>query len=141
MKYNFKKTMTFENRVDLFNRISKNYKDLIPIIIKVHKNSKILLIKEQWLVPLDYTISDFINEIRKQTTLCYSDIIYIFNDFDKNLIPTNLIIQDLYDKHKDTDGFLYLVISLENNIQHLNTFSILDTILNSSKKFVKLFGY
>ena len=90
------------------------YKDRIPIIVEIIKCNKTIigLDKHKFLVPYDLTLAQFLCVIRKRINLNSEQSLFIF--FNNRLPMSTDIIQDLYNKYKDEDGFLYAVISLEN---------------------------
>ena len=140
MKINFKKKLSFGKRLQLYKKIVENNENLIPIIIQVHKNCKLKLNREKWLVDSEITISELLIKLREQTNIENNETIFIFN-VGKKLLNTMDNMKDLYRNYKDDDGFLYLIISLENTIQPIDTYSILDLILYSGKNFVNMLDF
>lgn len=134
------KELSFDKKISLYKNLKLKYNNLTPIIINVHSNCKLLLKQELFLVSETFTVNNFLKLLRKQTNILYSKTIFIFNK-DKILLSTDELINIVYEKYKNNDGFLYLTISTKNSINIINTFSILDTILNSSKKIVKNIRY
>jgi len=64
-------------------------------------------------VPNDLTVGQFIYVIRKRIKLSPEQAIYIF--VDNTLPPTSEQMSSIYAKHKNEDGFLYILISGDNS--------------------------
>jgi GABA(A) receptor-associated protein len=109
----FKKVNPFEKRSLEARRILDKYPDRIPCIVEKIKSSNIdNLDKNKFLVPSDLTMGQFIFIIRKRIHLSPEKAIFILVN---NLIPpSSYPLSQIYNQHKDDDGFLYLVYSGEN---------------------------
>ena len=140
MKINFKKNLSFCKRLQLYKKIVENNENLLPIIIQVYKKCKLKLNKEKWLIDPEITISELLIKLREQTNVEINETIFIFN-VEKKLLSTMDNMKDVYKNYKDDDGFLYLIISLENTIQPIDTYNILDLILYSGKNFVNMLDF
>ena len=91
-------------------RMLEKYPERLPIIIRKHSdNTK----PSKFLVPREFTIGQLIYIIKRKAQIKPSEAIFIFTE--KNLLMTaNSTVEEIYDKHKNKDGFLYFVYSLEN---------------------------
>jgi GABA(A) receptor-associated protein len=109
----FKKVNPFEKRSLEARRILDKYPDRVPCIVEKIKNSNIdNLDKNKFLVPSDLTMGQFIFIIRKRIHLSPEKAIFILvNDL---IPPSSSLLSQIYNEHKDDDGFLYLVYSGEN---------------------------
>ena len=84
----------------------------VPIIVNTSENSNIELEKYKYIVPKDISLRQFhcilskkINKNSKQSLIL----------FINNILPSGTdTIGNLYNLHKDNDGFLYITISKEN---------------------------
>lgn len=94
------------------NRLLAKYPDKIPIFVDVAKGSAIIIDKHKYLVPRDYTVSQFMYMIRKRTKLSHSSAIFIF--CGKNMLCSQELMRDVYDKYKNKDGLLNMIVSEEN---------------------------
>ena len=95
------------------DRILEKYSNRIPIIINKKKDSKIADIgKSKLLVQKDMAMNQFIYVIRKRLNLKSSEAIFI--TINNEMCTSSEIISDIYDKHKNMDGFLYVTYSSEN---------------------------
>jgi GABA(A) receptor-associated protein len=110
----FKQEHPFEDRKIESNRIMSKYPDRIPIICEKQENCKNIksISKKKYLVPTEYTCGQFIYIIRNQLHLSAESAIFLFVD---GIIPsTAQTVGQLYNNHKDYDGFLYINYASEN---------------------------
>jgi GABA(A) receptor-associated protein len=109
----FKNDYSFEDRCDESKRILIKFSQRIPIICEKNKKSKLLDIdKKKYLIPIDFTVGQFMYVIRKRLLLPPDKAIFIFIN---GIIPScSSTIINIYDMHKDSDGFLYVTYDDEN---------------------------
>ena len=110
----FSTKYSFEDRLKESNRIVEKYPDKVPIICEKYDKDKSLykIDKNKFLAGGDLTMGQFIYVIRKRIKMKSTEGLYLFID---NTIPPNTqLLSDLYKKHKNEDGFLYVKFSLEN---------------------------
>lgn len=109
----FKSRFSHEQRKSEASRIRARYPDRVPIVVEVSPKSTIPDIdKHKFLVPLDITIGQFLQVIRKRMTLTSSQGVFLFVN---NTIPAlTSLIGEVYKNNSDTDGFLYFVLSGES---------------------------
>ncbi|KAJ3405473.1 ubiquitin-like protein atg8 [Chytriomyces hyalinus] len=94
-------------------RIRQKYPDRIPCIVEKAEKSDIATIdKKKYLVPCDLTVGQFVYVIRKRIKLSPEKAIFIF--VNNVLPPSSSLLSQVYQEHKDEDGFLYIVYSSEN---------------------------
>ena len=109
----FKERHPFEQRCNEAKRIRAKYPDRIPIIVEMAERSSLPpLDKCKYLVPANLTIGQFVYIIRKRIRLTPEQAIFIF--VDDKLPSTAHVCSDVYEEHKDPDGFLYCSLSAEN---------------------------
>ena len=114
MQFEFKKTHTLKKRQDESNKIKEKYTDRIPIIVEKHTKSNNIpdIDKKKYLVPKDLTVGQFQYVLRKRLKLDASKAMFLFVN---GILPaTSSLLTQLYDEHKDEDGFLYITYSGEN---------------------------
>ena len=111
---NFIKTFSFENRLKEAGRIKLKYPDRIPIIVEISDTDKknITLDKKKYLVPQDLSIAQFIYVLRKRINLKQEEALFIF--FNNKLMASSCLISEIYKNNKNSDNFLYAIISLES---------------------------
>jgi len=115
----FKDQYPFEERLKESTRIKSKYPDRIPIIVEIEKSSMFSLFtkktdlkpleKKKYLVPNDLTVGQFQYIIRQKLKVDSTKSIFMFVN---NTIPTSSeLISVLYDKFKDSDGFIYFFLA------------------------------
>ena len=110
----FRTNIPFDKRKNESDRLMIKYKDRIPIILEcvcdISKN--ISLDKHKYLVPRDINVAQLMFIIRSRIKLNANDSLFMF--FDNILKPSTETIGNIYKYHKNADGFLYAMITLEN---------------------------
>ena len=110
---NFQKLFPFDKRKAESERIRKKYQDRIPLIVEKAEHSDIAIIdKKKYLVPQDLTIGQFIFVIRKRLKLEPEKSIFLF--IGNTIPPMSALISEIYNQHKNLDGFLYVTYSSES---------------------------
>jgi GABA(A) receptor-associated protein len=109
----FKTEFSFIARQQESNRIRTKYPERIPIICeKVNQATKNELDKKKYLVTNELTCGQFLYIIRKRMQLPAEKALFLFI---KGIIPPiHTTLNELDDRHRDDDGFLYLSYSEEN---------------------------
>ena len=110
----FKDKYDFEERELESNRIIVKYPRRLPLICERSKFCKDgpSVYKNKYLVPDDFAFGQFIFVIRKRLKLSPEKGLFLFI---KDTVPhTTQSINELYNEHKDKDGFLYVTYSYEN---------------------------
>jgi len=111
----FKNQYSFQDRSTEAKRVLSKYPDRVPIIcersLSATKDCP-LIDKKKYLVPITYTVGEFLFIIRKRLKLPPEKAIFLFvND----IIPsTSSVIGIVYQTYKDADGYLYMSYSQEN---------------------------
>ena len=114
MEYEFKKKNDYNKRLVESTNIKQKYTDRIPIIVeKYYKNTTLPNIdKCKYLVPREMNLGQFIYIIRKRIHLESDQALFV--TVNGVLGSSSTTISELYDNHKDEDGFLYVVYTSEN---------------------------
>lgn len=100
---------TFEERAAASHKMLEKYPNRTPIICEPAAKSNIELsenIKTKYLVPRDITVGKFLLSLRDQLHLPSETAIFLF--VNHTLPPTSHSIGDIYERHKNEDGFLYI---------------------------------
>lgn len=110
----FKNKHTFNKRSEEADNMIRKYPDRIPVICEIDSKSSndIQLKKIKYLVPNSLTIGQFVFVLRKNMTLKQEEALFIM--VNNTLPPTAALMSEVYNQHKDLDGFLYAFISKEN---------------------------
>lgn len=103
------KKQKLENRITINDKIILTYYNKLPIILD-SKNIK--LEKHKYIVPNNITIAQFLYTLRNKITINSSESIFLFHK--SFLIDPGQDIKIIYNKFKDEDGFLYLLVEKEN---------------------------
>ena len=98
-----------EERIKISENILLKYQNRYPIIID---GKQINITKNKYIVPGDLTLGQFSYILRKNIKL--DEFQSIFLICENTLIFNTDSIYSLYNKKKDYDGFLYIIVSLEN---------------------------
>ena len=112
LKNDYQKTYTFKERNEEAIRILKKYPNKIPIIVQKKDNSLPDLDKKKFLVPLDFTIAQFILTLRKRISLDPSVTMIIF--INNKIMSCSELLSSIYINEKNKDGFLYIDYTGEN---------------------------
>lgn len=112
----FKDESTFEKRFQLSEKIRQNYPDRIPVIVESYKKENLQLSNGRFLINDTDTVHKLIYEVRKKIeNLRKEEALFFFccNNDKEFLAPATNTIGQIYEKHKDNDGFLYFFITKE----------------------------
>jgi GABA(A) receptor-associated protein len=113
MDETFKQKYEFFKRVSESNKIIEQYPDRIPVIVEPAEKCSIGRIdKNKYLVPRELSMGQFVYVIRKRIKLEPEKALFVF--INQVLPPTSSCIYDIYNEHKDADGFLYVTYTGEN---------------------------
>ena len=110
----FKEVHSYDERQKQYNYIINKYAEKIPIICEKNYNIKDIpdIDKNKYLVSPNITVSQFIYIIRKRIKINKTQTLFFFIN---NTIPSsNQLLYQIYNMHKDEDGFLYITYTLEN---------------------------
>ncbi len=108
----FKDSFSLEKRLLESNRILEKYRDRIPCIIEIDRNSHLQLDKKKFLVPNDITIGQFLYVVRKRVDVKKEESLFLFTN--NILPPSSKLLLEIYKEYRDEDNFLYFILSSEN---------------------------
>eukprot|EP00605_Chrysophyceae_sp_TOSAG23-4_P003046 GSChrysophyteH1.ASY1.ANO1.3351.1 assembled CDS len=112
----FKAQSSEEDRKEESRRILEKYPERVPCIVELSDSNKSDLPevdKKKYLVPRDLTCGQFMYVIRKRLKLSAEVSIFLYVD-GGNVPATAALISQVYDEHKDPDGFLYMTYGGES---------------------------
>jgi len=114
MSKRFIEVHPFPRRLEESKRVMEKYPDRIPVIMEKAANSKNVpdIDRKKFLVPRDIIVSQFTFIIRKRINLTAEKAIFVF--VNNTLPPSSAVMSDIYEAHKNEDGFLYMNYSGEN---------------------------
>ena len=101
---------SFQERLNESNNFKINYPNRIPVIIKSEFDD---FEKFKFLAPDEMKLIQLIYIIKKRKNINMTESYYIFTE-DKNLMSGTTSISNIYNLHKNKDGFLYLYLNKEN---------------------------
>jgi len=109
----FKLDFDKKERICESTKIIIKYPTRIPIIVEKYTSCKLNDInKKKYLVPKDMSMNQFIFIIRKRINLESSQSLFVM--VGDRLTSSNISIGEIYENHKDEDGFLYVIYTSEN---------------------------
>jgi GABA(A) receptor-associated protein len=109
--YQFKKT-DLDTRKKKAIEILAKYPGRVPVIVDVNDSNTLAINKNKYIVPANLGLAHFIVELRKKINIDSSKSIFIL--INNKLMSSNDILSDIYDKNKELDGFLYMIVTVEN---------------------------
>lgn len=111
----FKTRLPLAARQEESRRILDKYPRNVPVICERENTTREVLVdREKFLVPRDFTPPQFMHVIRKRVTLPGHQALYLFYG-DKHEMPANTTrFEDLYARLCDEDGFLYVTYARES---------------------------
>lgn len=113
MSFSYQKTYPLTTRLNESNRILKKYPERIPIIMEKHASSTVPnLDQTKFLVPKELTVAQFIYVLRKRIKIQSTEALFIF--INDSLPNSASMLSEIYDAHKNQDGFLYMTYASEN---------------------------
>lgn len=106
----YKLRVSYEQREKLSYKILNLYKGYIPVIIE---SKTVCLLKEKFLVPEDVTAFLLLHKLRINMHLLETESYFLFNETG-NFITLSEMMGNIYDKYKNSDGFLYINLEKES---------------------------
>ncbi|KAL4441614.1 hypothetical protein ABPG74_021546 [Tetrahymena malaccensis] len=104
----YKDSLSEDQRKSECENIRKNYPDKIPLIIEKHPKSKLEQIdRTKFLILEKLRVYQVNTIIRRKMSLNKVDALYLFVN-DNILLRGDQCLKDVYEKYKDSDGFIYL---------------------------------
>jgi GABA(A) receptor-associated protein len=110
----FKNHHSFDDRLFETKRILEKYPDRVPVICEKCKYHRDLpdIDKNKYLVPCDMSLGQFMYVIRKRMPLLSEEALFFI--IGNTISSSSLSMAQLYEYHKDPDGYLYIQYTKEN---------------------------
>lgn len=105
-----------KDRQEESHRVLKKYPDRVPVVCERYTHSAHNiphLSKTKYLIPNTITMGQFLYVIRSRLQLPPTVGLFIYTD-NRQLPGSIEVVRDVYDRCRDTDGFLYLYYTGEN---------------------------
>ena len=113
MEFKYKKEKSLEERRKEYQKIIEEHPGKIGVICQKAPKSKIQEAeKSKYLINQEMNITNFTSLIRKRLNMDKEDALFFLVN-GKKVLSGNETIQDIYDKYKDEDGFLYIAYASE----------------------------
>ena len=132
----FRQKHDLATRVAEATRIREKFPGRIPVIVERAARDKGLtqIDKNKFLVPPDLTLGQFVFVVRKRITLPAERALFVF--CGNSLPTTGSLMRELYIRHSDPDGFLYMTYCGENtfglsSLDSLSSLSSLSSLPNA----------
>jgi GABA(A) receptor-associated protein len=91
----------------------ETHPDRVPTIVEVHPSSKITLKKNKFLVPKEFTLSMFLQVLKKHINIRSEEALFIY--IDGQLPPCSATMNELYTQHHSKeDDMLHILVTKEN---------------------------
>ena|SRR3990167_10104294 len=109
----FRDDHSFDKRAQLSKKIRENHPNKIPVIVEPAKGIELKTTK--YIIGQDYTVGQFLVEIRKNIKVGKDEAIFLFCDYNDGqiLVPISSKMSEIYDKYKGSDGFLGFTVCKE----------------------------
>ena len=104
------KSLPLHVRQHQSNKWLNRYNDSIPTLCS-YLNFNLTMYK--YLIPSSFTVGQFLHTIRKKLDMKKTEAMYMYTE-SHILLSTGSLMKVVYDEHKNQDGFLYIIIALEN---------------------------
>src|SRR3990167_3871339 len=109
----FKEKHEFLQRSEECLRIRAKYPEKIPTIIQKGNKRAPEIDKNKFLIGKEFTMAGVLGTIRKRIRLSSEEALFMFVN-NEVLVPHGFMtLAEIYEKHKDKDGFLYIYYSGE----------------------------
>ena len=106
----------FEQRQTLARKLSEKHPDRVPVIVYPTTNAP-RISQTKFLVPSDREMAQFVSAIRKHIAVTPEQALFVLvATLDNSMImpQPSATMGQLYQRHKQPDGFLYVRYALEN---------------------------
>lgn len=108
----FKERVSEERRRYESLRVRETHPNHRPVIVSPGSVLHTLIDRDKYLVPADLTMAQFIYVLRRRLKLEPAQALFLTCNW--TLLHGTMTVTELYDRHVDPDGFLYVTYSFEN---------------------------
>ena len=115
MQSTFREKLSLQKRIELSEKIRSTHYSKVPVIVDRAADSPSLplLEKQKYLTPQHFTFANFTNEILNHIPVTEQSHIVFFVGKSVRAMPA-LLMQQVYERYKDEDGFLYVTYGEHN---------------------------
>jgi GABA(A) receptor-associated protein len=101
-----------EKRIQESKRLESKHPDRVPVLVQPGNDQTPKTDTFKYLVPKTTTVGQFVDTVRKKIKLKSRQALFVF--VHGVLPPTSSSMSQVYQEHRDEDGFLYITYTLEN---------------------------
>ncbi len=113
MEFKYQKVKTLEERKNEYQKVAQSNPGKIAIICEKSPKSHIVDIeKSKFLIGSDISLNQFSLMIRKRLKMGKEEALFFLVNGKKSLTGDDTM-QNIYDKYKSEDGFLYIAYASE----------------------------
>lgn len=112
IKSTFNYAITFNERRKKSEELLKKHPEQIPIILYTNDESNIVINKNKYLVSKDIKFSQFITQARKRIQINFNEGLFFL--VNNKIMMLNEQVNQLYEREKNMDGFLYVYVCKES---------------------------
>lgn len=113
----FKSAFTFEQRREKSAMVMQLHSGHIPVICEPCDTASSVALpqldKKKYLVHESLTVGQFMNVVRRRMHLPRDKALFILIN-KTTMAPVSSVMRDVYARHRDSDGFLYVSYAFEN---------------------------
>ena len=111
----FQQSFDFASRSSESMRICTKFPGRVPVIVERSRSSPSLppIDKPKFLAPNEMTVGQFMFVVKRRLKLSSEQAMYLLAN-DATLISTSSLMREVFERHRDDDGFLYVTYSIEN---------------------------
>ena len=109
----YKTARSFSERCAESRQMCHRYSDRVPVIIEPRGVGTPSIDKRKYMAPKDLLASQLLYVVRRRLNMRSDQALFFFLE-DRTLVPSSSSVHEIYSRHADDDGFLYMTYSLEN---------------------------
>lgn len=114
LRFKYQEEQSFESRFEEAKKMRTKFPQKVPIIVEKNPKSQVENIdKRKYIFPSEYTTGQLMTVIRERLKLKPEEALFLFLG-DNTLPMMSQTLGAVYNAHKDTDGFLYVMYSAES---------------------------
>ena len=107
----YKNEKTYEERCEESRLMLTRFSDRIPVIVERKKLETPCIDKRKFMAPKTLTIGQLIFVVRRRLRIQPEQAIFLF--VKNSLVVQHMTIEDVYERYKDDDGFVYISYDFE----------------------------
>lgn len=109
----FRRIHSAIKRGEVSAKLRKKYPNMLPVILETGGSVPVTLEKTRYLVPSGTTVGKLLYEVRRDMRLRAEQAVFLMTE-SGIMPPTCFMLSEVYERHANHDGFLYLLVSNEN---------------------------